>query len=39
LIESVSLWRRWAGRRRWPREWNEARVQFAVIFSERFVGQ
>ena len=25
--------------KRAPREWNEARVQFAVIFGERFVGQ
>lgn len=25
--------------KRAPREWNEARVQFAVIFSERFIGQ
>jgi len=25
--------------KRAPREWNEARVQFAVIFGERFMGQ
>ena len=25
--------------KRAPREWNEARVQFAVIFGERFLGQ
>ncbi|MCA3562726.1 MAG: IS256 family transposase, partial [Aestuariivirga sp.] len=25
--------------KRAPREWNEARVQFAVLFGERFVGQ
>jgi hypothetical protein len=26
-------------RQRAPREWNEARVEFAVIFGERFMGQ
>lgn len=28
-----------ADRKQAPREWNEARVQFAVMFGERFMGQ